>query len=107
MGKLSRIFTLQHQFGWMKAPSMWMPLRFQEKKSAGFVRARELGLAEDLEEVVEEEFGDGANAFFRHGVEAAFLIDQAVVGEYAEVRTSLFLSKSLCKIFGIYTCKCD
>jgi len=43
-------------------------------------------IAEDLEETVAEEFGDGSEAFVRHGVEAAFLIEQAVGGEDMKMR---------------------
>ena len=43
-------------------------------------------IAQDLEEAIAEEFGDGGEAFFRHGVEAAFLVEQAVGGEDVEVR---------------------
>ncbi len=56
------------------------------EKSGGFVGAEEFGVAEDLEEAMPEEFDDGAEAFFRHGVEAAFLVEQAIGGENVEVR---------------------
>ena len=43
-------------------------------------------VAEDVEETTAEKFGDGGEAFFRHGVEAAFLVEQAVGSEDVEVR---------------------
>ena len=57
-------------------------------------------VAEDLEEAVAEEFGDGSEGFLGHGVEAPLLVEQAVGGEDVEVRVEdedplLKLTKSL------------
>jgi DNA polymerase-3 subunit gamma/tau len=43
-------------------------------------------VAEDLEEAMAEEFGDGGEAFLGHGVEAPFLVEQAVGSEDMEMR---------------------
>jgi hypothetical protein len=59
---------------------------FPGEELGGFVGAEELGFAEDPEEAVAEELGDGAEAFRRHGVKAALLIEQAIGGEEVEVR---------------------
>jgi len=60
---------------------MWKPLCFGD-----FMGAEMLFVAEDLEETVAEEFGDGGEAVLGHGVEAAFLFEQAVGGEEVEMR---------------------
>ena len=43
-------------------------------------------VAEDLEEAVAEEFGDGGEGFLGHGVEAPLLVEHAVGGEDMKVR---------------------
>ena len=48
---------------------------FPGEELGGLVGAEELGFAEDVEEAVTKELGDEAEAFGRHGVEAAFLIE--------------------------------
>ena len=58
---------------------------FPREEFGDFLGAEVFAVAEGLEEAVAEEFGDGGEAFVRHGVEAAFLIEQAVRGEDMEV----------------------
>jgi hypothetical protein len=43
-------------------------------------------VAQNLEEAMEEEFGDGGEVFIGHRVEASFFVEQAVGGKDMEVR---------------------
>jgi len=43
-------------------------------------------VTKDLEEAAAEEFGDGGEAFLGHGVEAPFLVEQAVSSEDMKMR---------------------
>ncbi len=48
--------------------------------------AQVFAVAQNLGEAMAEEFGDRRKAFVRHGVEAPFLVEQAVGGEDMRVR---------------------
>ena len=59
---------------------------FPGEEFGDFLGAEVFAVSEDLEKAMAEEFGDGGEAFVGHGVEAAFLVEQAVGGEDVEVR---------------------
>ena len=59
---------------------------FPREEFGDFLGAEVFFVAENLEEAIAEKFGDGGEALLGHGVEAAFLIEQAVGGEDVEVR---------------------
>ena len=59
---------------------------FPREEIGDFLGAEVFFVAEDLEEAMAEEFGDGGEAFLGHGVEAPFLVEQAVGSEDMEMR---------------------
>ena len=59
---------------------------FPREEIGDFVGTEVFAVAEDLEEAVAEEFGDGGETFLGHGVEPSFFVEQAVGGEDVEMR---------------------
>ena len=59
---------------------------FPREEIGDFLCAQVFAVAQNLEEAMAEEFGDGGEGFLGHGVEAAFLVEQAVGGEDMKMR---------------------